>query len=178
MCFPFITAITASCWNDPRQSESSSTTGVGWWLLTSLPPPPPLPLPRCWIRVQPPGVCQARWRMRVDRPESFSKLRTAENHCGSSRKTSTWAGGLPLTGVIFSADLPRTEERGRVSVQHKGVSQRLHIIPRRGEWPLSSTFSALMVPCCHTLVCIFSPWSGVCECVVFIEAVREESRVQ
>lgn len=37
------------------------------------------------------------WRMCVDRLESFSKRLTAENHCANSRKTATWAGGLPLT---------------------------------------------------------------------------------
>lgn len=114
------------------------------------------------------------WRMRVDRLESFSELITAENHCVNSRKTATWGGSLPLTRVILSADLPRTEKRRRVPVQHKGVSQGLHIISRRSK----STFLVFMVPCCHTLVCIFSPCSGICQCVVYIEPVREETRVQ
>ena len=34
-------------------------------------------------------------------------------------------------------DLPGAEERRRVSAQHKGVPQGLHIIPRRGEYIFS-----------------------------------------
>lgn len=95
------------------------------------------------------------WRMRVDRLESFSELITAENHCVNSRKTATWGGSLPLTRVILSADLPRTEKRRRVPVQHKGVSQGLHIISRRSKSPFLHIFGVygalLPHPCVYFL---------------------------
>lgn len=42
-------------------------------------------------------------------------------------------------------DLPGAEERRRVSAQHKGVPQGLHIIPRRGEYIFTHSGLSLRV---------------------------------
>lgn len=116
-------------------------------LLTSLPPP------RCWIRVQPRAVSgpQRSRRRRFDAPESFSKLTTEENQRVNRRRSSARAGSLPLTRVILPAGLPRTEKRRRVCVQHQGVPQGLHIIPRRGKTRFSAHF-------CRPGCLVATPW--------------------
>lgn len=111
-------------------------------------------------------------RMRVDRLGSFSKLITGENHCVNGRKTTTWAGSVPLTRVILSADLPRTEKRRRVSVQHKGVSQGLRIISRRSKSPFSPDFWCLWC-LVATPVCAFShPEMAFVNCGVYWTRAR------
>lgn len=67
---------------------------------------------------------------------------------GKSNKPAARPGSFFLTRVSVFPDLPRAEERRRVSEQHKGVSQGLHIVPRRGECLLRYGF----IPCLyHTL---------------------------
>lgn len=162
-------SITAS-WSNNRCKPQSNLSVVGCVCVcdvTSGDPPPGAARPSPLLEQSPASRSvsgpRRSLRMRVDRLESFSKLITAENHCVNGRKTTTWAGSVPLTRVILSADIPRTEKRRRVSVQHKGVSQGLRIISRRSKSPFSPDFLVFMVPCCHTRVCIFSPWSGICE---------------
>lgn len=103
-------------------------------------------------------------RMRVGRGDQFSVLGNPERLVVSGREleVSAW----PAFSVF--AGLPRTQERRRVSAQHKGVPQGLHIIPRRGKRPFSSYFTlsstrfwALFRCLYHTLSAVPTPRGAV-----------------
>lgn len=75
-------------------------------------------------------------RMRVGREDPFSVLGNPERRIVSGRKLE--ASAWPAFSVF--AGLPGAQKRRRVPAQHKGVPQRLHIIPRRGKRPVFPSF--------------------------------------